>query len=69
MHLISGVKSVLKLYLSKSIDTDGKTTRSKVESFYITKLCKAQDLNKIQNFKNVLTYTTLIGYHSIIGIS
>ena len=28
----SGVKSILKLYLSKSIVTDGKTTRSKVES-------------------------------------
>ena len=28
----SGVKSLLKLYLSKSIVTDGKTTRSKVES-------------------------------------
>ena len=27
----SGVKSILKLYLSKSIVTDGKTTRSKVE--------------------------------------
>ena len=30
--LRSGVKSILKLYLSKSIVTDGKTTRSKVES-------------------------------------
>ena len=30
--LNSGVKSILKLYLSKSIVTDGKTTRSKVES-------------------------------------
>ena len=28
----SGVKSILKQYLSKSIVTDGKTTRSKVES-------------------------------------
>ena len=28
----SGVKSILKLYSSKSIVTDGKTTRSKVES-------------------------------------
>ena len=28
----SGVKSILKLYLSKSIVTDGKTTWSKVES-------------------------------------
>ena len=28
----SGVKSILKLYLSKSIVTNGKTTRSKVES-------------------------------------
>ena len=28
----SGVKSILKLYLSKSIVTDGKTTPSKVES-------------------------------------
>ena len=28
----SGVKSILKLYLSKSTVTDGKTTRSKVES-------------------------------------
>ena len=27
-----GVKSILKLYLNKSIVTDGKTTRSKVES-------------------------------------
>ena len=33
------------------------------------KLCKAQDSNKIQNFKNFSTYTTLISYHSIIGIS
>ena len=31
-HVVSGVKSILKLYLSKSIVTDGKTTRSKVES-------------------------------------
>ena len=30
--VVSGVKSILKLYLSKSIVTDGKTTRSKVES-------------------------------------
>ena len=30
--LRSGVKSILKLYLSKSIVTDGETTRSKVES-------------------------------------
>ena len=28
----SGVKSIFKLYLSKSIVTDGKTTRSKAES-------------------------------------
>ena len=28
----SGVKSILKLYLGKSIVTDGKTTRSEVES-------------------------------------
>ena len=28
----SGVKSIFKLYLSKSIFNDGKTTRSKVES-------------------------------------
>ena len=28
----SGVKSILKLYLSKNIVTDGKTARSKVES-------------------------------------
>ena len=28
----SGVESILKLYLSKSIVTDGKTTQSKVES-------------------------------------
>ena len=28
----SGVKSILKLYLVKSSITDGKTTRSKVES-------------------------------------
>ena len=27
--------------------------------FQITKLCKAQDSNKIQNFKNFSTYTTL----------
>ena len=33
------------------------------------KLCKAQDSNKIQNFKNFSTYTTLISYHSIIGMS
>ena len=32
METSSGVKSILKLYLSKSIVTDGKTTRSKVES-------------------------------------
>ena len=31
-QLASGVKSILKLYLSKSIVTHGKTTRSKVES-------------------------------------
>ena len=30
--MTSGVKSILKLYLSKSIVTDGKTTRSKVTS-------------------------------------
>ena len=30
--VVSGVKSILKLYLNKSIVTDGKTTRSKVES-------------------------------------
>ena len=30
--ITSGVKSILKLYLSKSIVTDDKTTRSKVES-------------------------------------
>ena len=35
----------------------------------LKKLCKAQDSNKIQNFKNFSTYTTLISYHSIIGIS
>ena len=28
----SGVKSIIKLYLSKSVATDGKTTPSKVES-------------------------------------
>ena len=33
----SGVKSILKLYLSKSIVTDGKTTRNKVESTLLTK--------------------------------
>ena len=32
LHITSGVKSILKLYLSKSIVTDGKTTRSEVES-------------------------------------
>ena len=32
LYVTSGVKSILKLYLSKSIVTDGKTTRSKVES-------------------------------------
>ena len=31
-RVTSGVKSILKLYLSKSIVTHGKTTRSKVES-------------------------------------
>ena len=29
---ISGVKGILKLYLSKSVVTDGNTTQSKVES-------------------------------------
>ena len=28
----NGVKSILKLYVSKSIVTDGKSTRSEVES-------------------------------------
>ena len=32
IQITSGVKSILKLYLSKSIVTDGKSTRSKVES-------------------------------------
>ena len=32
MGVGSGVKSILKLYLNKSIVTDGETTRSKVES-------------------------------------
>ena len=30
--VVSGVKSILKLHISNSIVTDGKTTRSKVES-------------------------------------
>ena len=42
LALSSGVKSILKLYLSKSIVTDGKTTRSKVESM----------IQKTQSFKN-----------------
>ena len=32
LKMPSGVKSILKQNLSKSIVTDGKTTRSKVES-------------------------------------
>ena len=32
LEIHSGVNSILKQYLSKSIVTDGKTTRSKVES-------------------------------------
>ena len=32
IHIATGVKRILKLYLSRGIVTDGKTTRSKVES-------------------------------------
>ena len=46
-----------------------RSNAARIKRFYITKLCKAQDSNKIQNFKNFSTYTTLISYHSIIGIS
>ena len=45
------------------------TTSLSVCNILITKLCKTQDSNKIQNFKNFSTYTTPISYHSIIGIS
>ena len=45
---VSRVKSILKLYLCKSIVTDGKATRSKVESIDLKKHFKV----KKQLFEN-----------------
>ena len=53
--LTSGVKSILNLYLSKSIVTDGKTTRSKVESKKFEELFNMHNPNRLsQHHRNIL---------------